>query len=363
MTLNDFFVVHTPKVTAAIQQIFAERRLAAQALTPHLVQSIDILEEFTLRGGKRVRSMLVLMAYQLTGKPIDDAAYQVAAAVELFHKHILNLDDMADRDELRNGGPTLWKRYQEIFVDWKDADHHARSFTEIDGTLLGSFAFELVRKAELSAEQRLAIMDVLNNQMYFETVAGWQIHYYQNQQHLSEANEAEFIKGLDLVTARYTFVGPLRIGFLAADPQPTVGDTELGKAVEVYGMNVGLAFQITDDILGVFGDPSETGKAVGNDVREGKKTLLLQHAYRATTAENQQFLADVCGRDLSNAELERVQQIIKETGSLDYSLELATQKITAAQAGLRQLSLSDTTAQVAREVLLDLAQFVGQRKK
>lgn len=363
MTLNDFFAAHSAKVTEAIQQIFAERRAAAEKLTPHLVQSIDLLEEFTLRGGKRVRSMLVLLAFQLTGREITDAAYQVAAAVELFHKHILNLDDMADRDELRNGGPTLWKAYKEIFAEWKDASHHARSFTEIDGTILGSFAFELVRRADISAEQRLAIMEVLNNQMYFETVAGWQIHYYQNQESLADADEDEFIKGLDLVTARYTFVGPLRIGFLTADEQFADKQPGLFAAVEKYAMGVGLAFQITDDILGVFGDPSETGKAVGNDVREGKKTLLLQHAYRSTSADNQAFLVDVCGRDITQDELSRVQQIIRESGSLDYSLQLADQKIQSAQEGLRQLTLSDTTAETAREVLLNLAQFVGQRKK
>lgn len=359
MSMADYFATHSPKISEEIRAFFAERREAARVLTPNLEQSIDILEDFTLRGGKQIRPILVLLGYELAGGVINQAAYQVAAAVEIFHKHILNLDDMADRDEIRYNGPTIWKKYEEVFDGWRDAEHHARSFAEIDGTLLGSFAFELVRRADLPAETKLSVMDVLINQMYFETVAGWQIHYHQNQEPLAEANEEVFIKGLDLVTARYTFVGPLKIGLLLA------GKTrpELKESVEKYAMNVGLAFQITDDILGVFGDPKETGKAVGNDIREGKKTLLLQRAYRTAQPADQEFLADICGRELRPHELERAQQIIRDTGSLEYSLQLAREQITSASQILQAASISGKTADEARNVLLELAEFIGQRKK
>ncbi len=359
MPMTDYFAAHASQVSQEIKDFFAERRAAARALSPHLEQSIDILEDFTLRGGKQIRPMLVLLGYELAGGKINHAVYQVAAAVEIFHKHILNLDDMADRDEVRYNGPTIWKKYATVFDGWKDAEHHARSFAEIDGTLLGSFAFELVRRAQLPAETKLAVLDVLINQMYFETVAGWQIHYHQNQESLEEANEEVFMKGLDLVTARYTFVGPLKIGLILA------GETaaELSEAVERYAMKVGLAFQITDDILGVFGDPKETGKSVGNDIREGKKTLLLQRAYQSAQPADQEFLASVCGRELRPYELERAQQIIRDTGSLEYSLQLARQQIASAAQELRAATLSDKTAEEARSVLLELAEFIGQRKK
>lgn len=359
MPMTDYFATHAPAISQEIKDFFAERRRAARELSPNLEQSIDILEDFTLRGGKQIRPMLVLLGYELAGGKINKAAYQVAAAVEIFHKHILNLDDMADRDEMRYNGPTIWKKYEAVFEGWKDAQHHARSFAEIDGTLLGSFAFDLVRRAQLPAEIKLAVMDVLINRMYFETVAGWQIHYHQNQESLEAANEEVFIKGLDLVTARYTFVGPLKIGLILAGKTPS----KLRKAVESYAMKVGLAFQITDDILGVFGDPKETGKSVGNDIREGKKTLLLQRAYQAAQSADQEFLADVCGRELRPQELERAQQIIRDTGSLEYSLQLAHQQITVASQDLQAVQLSGKTAEEARSVLRELAEFIRQRKK
>jgi len=356
--LKHFIAKHSPRMTETLRTFFAERRQAAQQHTPYLVQSIDVLEEFTLRGGKQIRPMLVLLGCLMTGTPVAPAVSEVAAAVELFHKHILNLDDMADRDELRNGGPTVWKKYQELFKDWKDSEHHARSFAEIDGTLLGSFAFELVRRAQLSAAQRLAVMEVMINQMYFETVAGWQIHYYQNQESLADAQEDEFLTGLDLVTSRYTFVGPLKIG-------TRVGKSvspEISTALEQYGLAVGLAFQLTDDVLGLFGDPAQTGKAVGNDVREGKKTLLLQYAYRAAAESEKAFLTDVCGRELAAGELEKVQAIVKSTGALTSTEDKAQECIARAHKILDSLKNLNTEQHQAVEVLAELADFVGVRK-
>jgi geranylgeranyl diphosphate synthase type I len=357
--LKTYFSTHLPDLKKSMEEMFRDRRKAASLYTPHLVQSVDILEDFAMRGGKMIRSTLVLLAYQLAGGEITPAIYQVAAGVELFHKHILNLDDMADRDEMRNGGPTVWKKYQEVFSKWENRDHHARSFSEIDGTLLGSFAIELVRRADIPPEKRLAVIDVLMNKMYFETVAGWQIHYYQNQEPLSQASEDEFLRGLDLVTSRYTFVGPLKIGLLLAGVERGPST----DAMKHYGLDVGLAFQITDDILGLFGDPSETGKAVGNDVREGKKTLLLQRAYKSAPDADKKFLVDVCGRELSAGELERVQKIVKETGSLDYSLKLAEEHITKAVKELKNVKVKTEAAATAQQVLSELAEFVGNRKK
>ena len=358
-SLKSYIAEHSVEVRKVLERFFDEKASDAETLTPHLVQSMEVLRDFTLRGGKQIRPVLVLLATQLAGGKLTQGVYQVAAAVEVFHKHILNLDDMADRDELRYGGPTVWKKYEEVFSDWKDSAHHARSFSEIDGTLLGSFAFELVRTAEIPAQMKLDVMEVLNTQMYFETVAGWQIHYYQNQEKLSQASEQEFIRGLDLVTARYTFVGPLKIGLLLAESN----NAELTTLFEQFGQKVGIAFQVTDDVLGLYGDPKETGKAVGNDVREGKKTLLLQKAYRGASQEDQQFLEEICGRDISEAELLRAQMIVKSTGALDASIAMAGEQIDQASLLLSVNQVEQPDVRQARECLLELAASLRERTK
>ena len=354
--LTEFAKKYGPHIAAIMVLYLKEHREAAKPLSPHLVDSVEFLTEFIFRGGKQIRPLLVLLGCLAAGGEITPGVLQVAAGVELFHKHILNLDDMADRDEERNGGPTLWKAYQARFTDWPDGDHHARTLSEIDGTLLGSFAFDMVGQAKVPAETLLKVMEIMHQHMYFETVGGWEIHYFQNHESLAESKEDEFVKGLDLVTARYTFVGPLQIGCILAGMGP---ESDIWKALTEYGVQVGTAFQMQDDILGLFGDSKETGKPVGNDVREGKKTLLLQRAYKAGSVEEKAFLSDVCGRVLKSGELEKVQEIVKKTGALGVAQELAKESVKKGEKALQSANLNTNT----NEIFLELAEFVVERKK
>jgi len=351
--LKAFVAAHTPLVLEEIRNFFTEQKTASD-LAPHFLHSLENIEEFVLRGGKNVRSLLTILAFRLGGQT-DAAIYQAAAGVELFHKHILNIDDMADRDEQRYGGPTLQKKYEQEFNTWQDAAHHGRSFAEIDGTLLGSFAFELVRTSQFSPEKILAVMEVMNRTMYWRTVMGWQIHYFQNYQPLAEANEEEFLRGIDLVSSEYTFVAPLKIGLILAGKSE---DEVLKSALMTYAQKVGRAFQIQDDILGVFGDTEETGKPVGNDIREGKKTLLLQRAFQNASPEDKKFLVAVCGQPLDQEQLEKVRQLMKQTGALQYSQEMAAQLVREGLLAISPLHNSEEKA-----VLGDLSEHVIERKK
>lgn len=360
--LSAFIKTHQPPLEKALQNFFATKKKAAQVLSPTLVHSIEVLEDFVLQGGKRIRPMLVLLGFQLAGGKISgdsDPIYQVAAAVELVHKYLLLLDDIADRDELRNGQPTVWQRYQTEFTrnNWHEATHHGRTFAEIDSALLASFVTELItslRTSTLSADKLLEVLDLIDLHQYFETVAGWQIQYQMNHLPLEKATEAEFIKGLELVTARYTFVGPLLIGASLGPNHTSI----LAKILTNYGIAVGTAFQLQDDILGLYGDPAETGKPVGNDVREGKKTLLLQHAFQKAEMKDREFLAKVCGSDLSTLELKQVQEVVKMTGSLADSQALANQFVNEGIAALNVLDQKNDQV----KILIDLANFVVNRK-
>ncbi len=358
--LKPFIHTHNEPITAVLLELFAQKKQSATALSPIQVHSIEVLQDFVLQGGKRIRPMLVLLGYLLADGEItseNHPIYRVASTIELVHKYLLLLDDIADQDEMRNSQPTIWKRYQNEFTQdkWSNSAHHGRTFAEIDGALLASLVTEQllsIRGPEFSAEQILEVLHLIDKHQYFETVAGWQIQYKLNHVALSEATEAEFMKGLELVTARYTFVGPLNIGLSLGKPSK-----ELKKSLEVYGTAVGKAFQIQDDILGLFGDPEETGKPVGNDVREGKKTLLLQKAFQLSNAGEKKFLSDVCGRELNDEELKRVQNIVKESGSLAYSQKLAQDFIDEGIAALSTLDQNKNEV----KVLTELAKFVLKR--
>jgi len=362
--LTAFMQRHQGHISASLSELFALKADDAKKLSPTLLHSIEVLEAFALQGGKRIRPMLVIVGYLLAGGQISDSAgatlpiYQVAAAIELVHKYLLVLDDIADQDELRNGQPTVWQRYETEFAaeKWSNVAHHGRTFAEIDSALLASLVTVQVMRGQSSeflAEKLLAVLQLINQHMYFETVAGWQIQYKLNHVPLSEATETEFMKGLELVTAQYTFVAPLKIGAsLGKQNSP-----QLQRTLEEYGMAVGTAFQLQDDILGLFGDPADTGKPVGNDVREGKKTLLLQKAYQKAGSVDQSFLSNICGRTFTSAELKRAQKIVKETGSLAYSQHLAKQFVSDGIAALSSLNSLDQQSEEVT-ILVELAKFV-----
>ncbi len=356
--LKIFSATHTPLVLNELQGFFDAKKKEAKLLTPHLLASMEHIEEFTLRGGKNIRSLLTVLGYRLAGGT-DAAIYRAAAGVEMFHKFIMSIDDMADRDEKRYGGPTLWKAYEEHFqkLGWPDYHHHGQTFGEIDATLMSSFTTELIRTSKFPAELLLQVLGIVDEIMYWQTIGGWQIHYFQNHQKLSEANEAEYIKGLELVTAQYSFVAPLKCGVILAGQEK---NKVLLQVLTNYSQNVGRAFQMQDDILGVFGDTKETGKPVGNDIREGKKTLLLQRAYQTANSKDQQFLETACGNTaLTEKDVQRVQKIIQETGSLAYSQNLAQESIQKGIAVLEKLDQTEEEIQVLKE----LAEFVLARKK
>ncbi len=344
-------------VQQELQVFFQERLKHAETLDPIHLNTVTALQEMVLRGGKRIRPYLCWCGYKLASGTEDKKIIRVGAAIELLHNYILNLDDMADRDTVRRGGPTLEVAFtQTLFASYpkNTRAHYARTWAEIAGAILNTYMYELIRTSGFSSEQIVESLEIIDTHMLEETAVGWQIHMTQNHQPLSQAKEERFEKGLRLVTAQYTFVSPLLLGVIFAGKR-SIFEPVLKK----YGEHVGTAFQIQDDILGLFGKTDETGKAVGNDVREGKKTLLIQYAYKHCSREDQKFLEQVVGSAITEKELERVQAIVKESGSLQYSQEKAKNHVEDGVAALQSLEIGDTSI---KQQLIEIAQFVIQRK-
>lgn len=308
-----------------------------------------------LRGGKRARPMLVRLGYRVVGGKENEDLVKASLFTELIHQNLLVHDDIADRDYKRYGGKTL----EVEFGDWfekrfgKKNPHFGLTLAMLAGDHLRTLAhvalFETVFENERKAESMRLMSRVLG-----ETLAGWQIQYWQNFEEIDIEQEKRFLKGLELVTARYSFEAPLMIGVVLA------GEGRNYEAVmKQYARYVGTAFQITDDILGVFGNTEETGKPSGNDIREGKKTLLVLRAYKKATGRQRKILREIVGREnLSEEELEKVRRIIEETGSLENSKMLAKKNADKAMRVLKKVKTTDRNA-VRR--LEQLADFVVRR--
>lgn len=341
-------------VYRAIDGYLIQKEHEAAAIDPYLAQSVRLLKDFSLRGGKAVRPYVAKLAYSLAhGKRNPDLSLALAS-IELHHKHILILDDIADRDESRYGGPTLEYAYRDVMAGMVDRDHKAMSFAMLDSVLLASYSKEMIIGSGFPPKSILQCLQILDTIMYRDTLAGWQIHGMQCSEPLATSTQAAFIKGLRLVTASYTFEGPFMIGLTLAGNT----DKTLETALRQYADAVGTAFQIHDDILGLFGESEKTGKPVGNDVREGKKTLLLQVAYERASSEEKAVLDSACGQPISSDMLRTVQAIVNATGSHEYSVKLEREYVDRGIAALDPLPDSPAKAQ-----LIELANYIISREK
>jgi geranylgeranyl diphosphate synthase type I len=154
-----------------------------------------------------------------------------------------------------------------------------------------------------------------------------------------------------------------KLGALAAyavDLEEEIGFDTIELAGQ-YGKFVGLAFQIRDDILGVFGDPKKTGKPVYNDLRRGKKTILVLYAYQNTEGKEKELLEKVLKREVtSDSELEKIAEIIEKSGALAYAMNLAETLSNNAISVLEELPVQDKKG---KDALIELAKFVVQREK
>jgi geranylgeranyl diphosphate synthase type I len=352
-----------------IKKFFTEYRARSEVIDEWSVFVLDRIEEYCLRPGKAVRPLLVAVGAALSRQISlqeawqDPAVRQAMLIVQLKHKRIIMIDDISDQDEMRNGKPAFhvfWRQdlaqlpsYQRLSP--AKLTHISRSYTEVAGMWLDSQSFWALGSPVFTEVQRINLLNILQEHTYDKTAAGWYIIFDQSFEAISdEMSEERLIKGLELVSGEYTFVGPLRFGAALSNPSK-----ELETTLRGFGQAAGILFQITDDVIGAFGDPKVTGKPVGGDFREGKKTLLVQYAYRRGSKQQKKKLKQLIGKeDITQEEVFQVQEIMEQTGAREYALEQAS---AYAQQALESIQALPEAAE--KQLLTELVQFIQQREK
>lgn len=355
MSLSTDLPAFSHEVADTLSAFFDQQEQLAVSVDPILTASLSQLRAFSLRGGKAIRPFLAKLSFELANGKTTGNLTKAVSALDLHHKHILILDDIADRDEERYGGKTLEWAYRDVFDNNENGHHWARSFAMLDSVWLGSLARELLIESGFESDKLVTCCHILNTLMYRDTLAGWQIHALECTKPIRDVTPQEFTKGLELVTARYTFEGPFMIGLTLAGNT----DMKLKTALVAYSKAVGTAFQIHDDILGLFGDSDTTGKPVGNDIREGKKTLLVQIAYERSNQGDKDILETAVGNKLITAShIQTVKRIIETTGALEYSKDLERKMVAEGIEALAHVPDSDQ-----KQTLVELASYVISRDK
>lgn len=259
--LLDFLGKYKERIDKGIAEEMERRLVEVREISPHLVPILQAMKELSV-GGKRLRAMLTILGYELSGKEVNDEVIKAAVMMEIFHLGLLIQDDFMDHDTWRRGVKTILARY--------DDPHTADFISMLAGDYTFGWGMEIISNLNLPAENVNKAIGVWGK--YFTRVG-----YGQTLDGLAIADDKTILQILELKSGEYSCVLPLVLGATLAG-----GSKELIEELKSYGMELGWVFQLRDDWLAEYGDSSKTGKPVGNDSREGKRTYATMYGKQKT---------------------------------------------------------------------------------
>lgn len=326
-------------------QNFFAKKLKDLGTYPHLIRDFyKSLADF-MAGGKKMRGFLLYLGYRLGGSKDLKRILPICLAFEIVHNFLLIHDDIIDKSETRRGKVTIHKKYEKLF-----GAHYGTSQAIILGDIACFEAFRLVSFAKLDKLQKEITCDILS-QVLLETAYGEALDVEYSFQNAS-LNQIWTV--VDLKTARYTMVGPLTIGANLAK----MGKKQVDSLVK-YGLSVGQAFQLQDDILGVFGEEKITGKSTLSDIREGKNTLLINRAKQLANLNQKKLIDKLWGKENAQRnDLELICEIVKACGAYDWA---QSEKLKLSRKAKTSVDLI-TDDEKLRKILFEIADFVVSRE-
>lgn len=311
MPLKDYNSFVSKKIDVRLGNFFDKKISDAKKIDSIYAKLLEDMKKFILRGGKRLRPTLMLMGYQAAGGKDEELALDAAVALEIFHNFVLIHDDVMDGDLKRYGGANITGIYDKRFskyINSKSARHSAESIAILAGELNEFFTFEILTELNIKPEITFALMRHFQKTL-FETGAGQQLDVMSNIRpnlNLSKIEKVNYYK-----TAQYTITSPLNMGVLLAE-----GDEALINSFGEFGAELGKAFQLADDLIGMFGSSKQTGKPVGSDIREGKQTVLIYFAKKLCDDKQWKSIESRFGRDnIVPSDVKLVRSILKDCGA------------------------------------------------
>jgi geranylgeranyl diphosphate synthase type II len=347
----------TSRIDNQLRDIFADAITRANEIDPTYGQLLEVMQTQLLRGGKRLRPRLTYLAYTGLGGTNEPAIMQAAAGQELIHQFLLIHDDVIDRDLVRHGGPNVAGVYYEKFkhsrVPDSEALHYGSSFALLAGNASFALSLQVISGSGFTAEQKLAAMTSID-QMLFEIMGGQLLDVYHAIPHVDAPTVKQLLQIATFKTARYSFETPLEVGaLLAGAAKPEIA------TLKEFATGLGIAFQLTDDLLGLYGDEATLGKSVTSDMCEGKQTLLLHYALEAASPAQAKQLETIWGdRGAGTNELEVAKDLVRQTGATKKVEDLCQTYLDSSLAALEKSKLSES----ARAELIEIAHFCITRR-
>jgi geranylgeranyl diphosphate synthase type I len=342
-----------PRVDKALSAFLAGQRAGLLAIDPALAEVADAVSAFVLGGGKRLRPAFAYWGFRGAGGTDSDEVVAAVSALELVQASALIHDDLMDRSDTRRGEPSVHRRFELLHraEGWRGT---ATGFGDSAAVLLGDLAMvwsdELLHNSGMGLAE-LARARPVFDRMRTEVTVGQYLDVHTQATGNTSLERAG--KVARYKSAKYTVERPLLLGAALAGGGPEIFDS-----YTAFGLPLGEAFQMRDDVLGVFGDPAQTGKPAGDDLREGKRTYLVASALAALDEAGRGELDRSLGDPLlDDAGVERLRAIIRDCGALAATESRIDALNSEALAALERAPIDEE----ARTVLLALADAAIRR--
>jgi geranylgeranyl diphosphate synthase type I len=342
-------------ISAELTAFLAEQATVLESMGPELVP-VQLMASQLLCGGKRLRPAFCVWGYvAAAGRPDDielRSLLTAAGSLDLLHGSALVHDDVMDSSDLRRGRPAAHRQFEALHANagWLgDSEAFGKAGAIILGDLLVMWSAQMLHAAGLdqtALERALPIVEAMRTEVtcgqYLDMVA--QAHPLRQRAPAIDSVRPSIELALDDASrvveykaARYTVQRPAQIGAALGG-----GDDELYYTLGAYGSPLGRAFQFRDDLLGVFGDPQLTGKPSGDDLREGKRTVLIAHAYAHAGEAGQKLLLQRLGDPgLTPEGVAELQQVITESGAREAVEHMITEGFERAIRALQDADIAE----------------------
>ncbi|MGC4788883.1 polyprenyl synthetase family protein [Micromonospora sp. DT178] len=335
------------RIDKALTEFLASQRAWMAGVDDALAPLAEAIEAFVLGGGKRLRPAFAYWGFRGAGGVDTDQVVTALAALEFVQASALIHDDLMDRSDTRRGEPAVHRRFaaRHRASSWGgDADGFGDAAAILLGDLSLVWSDELLHSAGLDPHTVARARPVFDA-MRTEVTVGQYLDVLT--QVTGDTSVERAGKVARYKSAKYTVERPLLLGAALAD-----ASAEVRAAYSAYGLPLGEAFQLRDDVLGVFGDPAQTGKPAGDDLREGKRTYLVAAALETTDGAGRELLLGGLGDPgLDEAGVTRLRELIDGSGALARTEQRIGALTETALAALAAVDL-DTEA---RQALVDLA--------
>ena len=335
------------EIERALVAFIDREQVALSAIGPELAPISEATREF-LTEGKRLRPLFAYWANRACGGVHGDELVKAVSSLEFLHACALIHDDVMDGSDTRRGKPAIHHRFATLHRQ-ESMSGNAETFGLSSAVLLGDLC--LVWADRMLNESGLdhVVMHRLNpvyDEMRVELMAGQYLDVLE--QALATSSVERSLRIARHKSGKYTVERPLHFGAVIAG-----ADTPTLELFSRYGLPLGEAFQLRDDILGVFGDPSETGKPAGDDLREGKRTVLIAHAVnKASAAQSIEIRKHLGDPHLSPDGVHILREIIRETGALAEVEEIIEESLAESIAAISSADLDIEAVAVLKDLAI-----------